>query len=334
MSKTNTPPTATLSKDAYPFSPGLAAKLGLNEALVLSTIYDLPQESKIWKEGHYWVRHAIPVWHKYFFPFWSQKTVERTFSKLKDSGLLIVGIYNQKGYDKTIWYRIDYEELGELTKDLTPPRPPVTTSKVRVSDSGTGLTADFSPRNTPAPSNVASVDVGVGTQPGVPPEIPGTPTGIPDVPPNQEQPLPPTTTPEPDTVSVHEHDTTSPPLVELLILPDHTAKASDRRLVFVAVRDGWVYWSDDGVTVARSQKTPYLRALRGHEDARPHPLSPSNVVARLGDEIVVLHVPRPVDLALQRLIAKQHNWTWVARLGKWKLAKAGRASPRQTTAQP
>jgi DNA-binding HxlR family transcriptional regulator len=55
-------------------------------------------------------------WSKQF-PFWSQKTLSRTISSLEKQGLVISGNYNQKGYDRTKWYTIDYDALELLEKD-------------------------------------------------------------------------------------------------------------------------------------------------------------------------------------------------------------------------
>ncbi len=332
MSKTTAHPTTTLSKDVYPFSPGLAAKddVGLNGAIVLSTIHDQLKKSKLVIDNHRWVRHPIPVWHEYFFPFWSLQTVERAFRSLRESKLLIAESgYNKENRDRTLWYRIDYEELGELTKDLTPPRPPIKTPKMRVS---------FSPRSTPASPKVPSVDVEGETRLDVPPEIPGTPTGILDVPPNQEQPLPPTATPEPDTVSAPApRPERRPPTLELEPLPSYQGQKPAKRLLFVpnSLEDDWLYWSEsvDGAPVARCNQDEYVSALgqapHGVKRPSPHPLNPPNVAARLGEHRVELHVPRQPQIPprVQWIIAKRYGW------GSRPRVPEAPSSPRQTTAQ-
>lgn len=58
MSKTGSPThTATWPNDSFAFSPGLAAKVGQNEALVLSTVHAQLQNSKNLRDGHHWVFH-------------------------------------------------------------------------------------------------------------------------------------------------------------------------------------------------------------------------------------------------------------------------------------
>jgi hypothetical protein len=36
------------------------------------------------------------------------------FRRLRDSGLLLTGNFNQHGYDRTLWYSIDYDRLEEI----------------------------------------------------------------------------------------------------------------------------------------------------------------------------------------------------------------------------
>jgi hypothetical protein len=161
MSKTNaTPPTTTWPIDSRSFSPGLAAKIGLNEAIVLSTVHDLLRKSKNKRDEHRWVFNTLPDWHKHFFPWWSLITVERAFKSLRELGLLLAtSEYNKRKGDRTLWYRIDYGKLDAFTKDITPPRLPRKAPKVRVNDAGTGLIVNFSPRSAPASSKVPDVDV-------------------------------------------------------------------------------------------------------------------------------------------------------------------------------
>jgi hypothetical protein len=44
-------------------------------------------------------------------PWWSTRTIERKFDALIKDGLLITGNYNKLGADRTLWYRVNYEEI-------------------------------------------------------------------------------------------------------------------------------------------------------------------------------------------------------------------------------
>jgi hypothetical protein len=96
--------------------PSLAVKIGLNEALFIQQLYYWVDRSKNIIDGRQWVYNTMADWSKQF-PFWSQKTLSRTISNLEKQKLVISGNYNQKGYDRTKWYTIDYLALEQLEKE-------------------------------------------------------------------------------------------------------------------------------------------------------------------------------------------------------------------------
>jgi len=96
--------------------PSLAVKIGLNEALFIQQLHYWVDRSKNMIDGRQWVYNTMADWSKQF-PFWSQKTLSRTISNLEKQKLVISGNYNQKGYDRTKWYTIDYDALEQLEKN-------------------------------------------------------------------------------------------------------------------------------------------------------------------------------------------------------------------------
>lgn len=96
--------------------PSLAVKIGLNEALFIQQLHYWVDRSKNIIDGRQWVYNTMADWSKQF-PFWSQKTLSRTISNLEKQKLVISGNYNQKGYDRTKWYTIDYSALEQLEKE-------------------------------------------------------------------------------------------------------------------------------------------------------------------------------------------------------------------------
>lgn len=96
--------------------PSLAVKIGLNEALFIQQLHYWADRSKNIIDGRQWVYNTMADWSKQF-PFWSQKTLSRTISNLEKQKLVISGNYNQKVYDRTKWYTIDYVALERLEKD-------------------------------------------------------------------------------------------------------------------------------------------------------------------------------------------------------------------------
>jgi len=98
--------------------PTLAKLIGLNEAIIIQQIhYWLENKREAGKEkkvnGFYWVYNTFEEWHEQF-PFWSEKTIKRTISKLENNELLVTGCFNKIPTDRTKWYRINYQTLFTL----------------------------------------------------------------------------------------------------------------------------------------------------------------------------------------------------------------------------
>ena len=100
------------------FDKSLARKLGLNEAIVVQQIHYWlkvnEKSNRNYIDGRYWTYNTLKDWHKNDFDFMSVDTVKRTFTKLENLGILIVGNYNKDRRDRTKWYSIDYIKLEEL----------------------------------------------------------------------------------------------------------------------------------------------------------------------------------------------------------------------------
>ncbi|KGR76418.1 hypothetical protein [Ureibacillus manganicus] len=94
----------------------LAFKLGLNESIVILKLLTLIEESSILLDGHYWVHKTYDEWQEQYFPFWSKKTVSRIFLKLEQEEIVIAELRRLHPYDKTKYYRINYEMLNRYLK--------------------------------------------------------------------------------------------------------------------------------------------------------------------------------------------------------------------------
>ena len=87
------------------------------EAIILQQIhYWLVKNINI-KDGYSWVYNSMVDWNKQF-PWLSLKTLKRKFKSLEDKGLLITGNYNKAKFDRTKWYRIDYDAFSNLGNAL------------------------------------------------------------------------------------------------------------------------------------------------------------------------------------------------------------------------
>lgn len=116
---------STVFDDDYtiPISVKIASAIGANEAIVIQQIHywidmfsksnNEEVKSKHFHDGRWWVYNTYDKWHEQF-PFWSVKTIQRMFGRLKDMNVIIVGEYNKIKYDHTKWYTINYEVLETL----------------------------------------------------------------------------------------------------------------------------------------------------------------------------------------------------------------------------
>ena len=96
----------------------LAVKIGLNEAIVLQQLHFLCSISNNEKDGHAWVYNTIDSWRDNHFEFWSRETIKRVFLSLREKNLVHSSSdFNKMKIDKTLWYRVNYDELKLLEND-------------------------------------------------------------------------------------------------------------------------------------------------------------------------------------------------------------------------
>lgn len=106
--------------------PELACRIGLNEAIVLQQVHywletkkDMFKGKKLenehtYRNGMFWTYNTYQDW-QLEFPFWSTKTIQRTFKSLEEMGIILsTSEFNKMSTDKTKWYSIDYNRLDEI----------------------------------------------------------------------------------------------------------------------------------------------------------------------------------------------------------------------------
>lgn len=136
--------TSSLLFDEAPLlvRPEMAKRIGLNESIVVQQIHywlenkrkstkpkDLHKE-RTYRDGRFWCYNSYAEWQEQF-PFWSQKTIERIFSKLEEKGILLSGVFNEWKTDRTKWYTLDYEALDAYEK--SPKKKPIKENVVEIS---------------------------------------------------------------------------------------------------------------------------------------------------------------------------------------------------------
>lgn len=117
----------------------LALVLGdLNEAIVLNQLnYWLGINRKAGKnfiDDRYWVYNSYSDWKAKDFPYWSEKTIQRTFTRLENKGVVVSANYNKLGIDKTKWYTIDTKKLQELVDEFNSDEDKMTNRQDNMTD--------------------------------------------------------------------------------------------------------------------------------------------------------------------------------------------------------
>lgn len=111
MSKMN---NLLISEPPLQVLPSLAKIVGLNEAIVLQQFNYWLEKSNNIRDGYKWIYNSYSKWNEQF-PFWSNATLRRTINSLEKQGFLITANYNKAGFDKTKWYRINYERVSNAS---------------------------------------------------------------------------------------------------------------------------------------------------------------------------------------------------------------------------
>lgn len=106
----------TLNEPNAPrLNPALACEIGLNESLLLLQIEFYISVSGIEKDGQKWIFNSTRDIRDKWFPFWSHHTINRAIKSLeKENYIVTTTQYNEKKYDKTRWFSLNYQGLSGL----------------------------------------------------------------------------------------------------------------------------------------------------------------------------------------------------------------------------
>ncbi len=129
------------------FKMSVAVEYGDSEAIFLNNIvYWLEKNAsngKHFHDGRYWTYNSIPSFTR-LFPCWSIQNVRTIIKKLRDTGVLLTGNYNEIAYDKTMWYSLSddfikkhYPDSGILDHSLIPTDDKVNFNRMMSSNSPT-----------------------------------------------------------------------------------------------------------------------------------------------------------------------------------------------------
>ena len=96
--------------------PTLAEIVGLNEAIVIQQLHYLlnfPNFGVV-INGNRWIYFTYEQWREEYFPFWSVRTIQRTFQSLEDKKLVISCQFDKRMYDMRKYYRLNYYQIGTI----------------------------------------------------------------------------------------------------------------------------------------------------------------------------------------------------------------------------
>jgi hypothetical protein len=99
-----------LLQESIAFSPVLGSAFGVCGGLLIQQIHYWCMDRQHSVDGHYWVWNTTREWADQLGVF-DERTIKSSLKTLRDLGVVIVGNYNKHRYDKTLWYRIDYDCL-------------------------------------------------------------------------------------------------------------------------------------------------------------------------------------------------------------------------------
>ena len=97
-------------KAVIPISVEIGEAFGVCEALLIQQIHFWCTSHGHLKSGYRWCRNTYTEWASHLRMF-SERSIERALRGLAKQGVVVTGVFNKKGYDRTRWYRLDYEKL-------------------------------------------------------------------------------------------------------------------------------------------------------------------------------------------------------------------------------
>lgn len=93
----------------------LAKEIGLNESIVfLQLEWLISLDPPKIRDGQRWTYQSTRKLKRDYFQWWSLDTINRTIHNLQEKKLILIRNYNQKSYDRTRWFAINFMEVAKL----------------------------------------------------------------------------------------------------------------------------------------------------------------------------------------------------------------------------
>ena len=92
---------------AHQFDPAIAARVGLNAAVIYQNLFYWAEKNaangRHFYEGRWWTYNSVSAFSE-LFPYLTGKQIRTALDKLESDGLIASGCFNKSAYDRTKWY--------------------------------------------------------------------------------------------------------------------------------------------------------------------------------------------------------------------------------------
>ncbi|PJJ27765.1 hypothetical protein [Lacrimispora celerecrescens] len=103
----------------HSFDSEIAEKYGILEAILLNNIYYWIEKNRAnelnFFDGTYWTYNSAKAFSQ-LFSYASERQINYALKHLREEEILLVGNYNEKTYDRTLWYSISECGLAIIEK--------------------------------------------------------------------------------------------------------------------------------------------------------------------------------------------------------------------------
>ena len=118
--------------------PTLIAVFGFADAAIIQQIHwllNLPKGGRIY-QGEKWIWGTYEEWCQDFFPWWQPRTLRKRINELEKKGLIISCQMEKRSWNRTKFYRLDYDLLAKLITDHAPSMWPKQATSTGSEDAG------------------------------------------------------------------------------------------------------------------------------------------------------------------------------------------------------
>ena len=100
----------------HSFDIDIAVKVGVHGAILYNNIKHWIAKNAAnqqhFHDGRYWTYNSKKAFAT-LFPYLTERQIKTALDKLREEGLIAVGNYNTNPYDKTLWYTILTDSIGQ-----------------------------------------------------------------------------------------------------------------------------------------------------------------------------------------------------------------------------